>query len=248
MPDPRWCCWPGRRTTTIGGTVFATIFTTRIAPLTLDYRGTGNSDKPDRPYRTVDFADDVITVLDHAGVDQADVYGTSMGGRVAQLIAAHHPDRVRRLILGCTSAGGPFSVERSRGVRRALANPDRAAARAALLDMMYSPHWLATHPGPYTTLGDPGMPAHARKRHLVASDQHDAWDLLPRISAPTLVLHGSDDVLNPVANAPLLAERIPHAQLHVLTGGRHAYFQEFRQLASSLVLDFLDARPGFDRT
>ncbi|GAA2929055.1 hypothetical protein GCM10020221_26090 [Streptomyces thioluteus] len=74
----------------------------------------------------------------------------------------------------------------------------------------------------------------------VASREHDAWDALPGITAPTLVLHGTDDVFNPAANAPLLAERIPGAGLRMIPGARHAYFDEFRAVAGPLVLDFLD--------
>jgi pimeloyl-ACP methyl ester carboxylesterase len=206
--------------------------------LTLDYRGTGESDKPDRPYSTELFAQDVIAVLDELGVDRADVYGTSMGGRVAQQLAARHPHRVRALVLGCTSPGGRHGVERDDAVRRSLAQP-QPAARQALMELMYTPAWLAAHPGPYRTLGDPAMPAHAQRRHLAASNRHDAWDLLPGISAPTLVVHGGDDLLNPAANAPLLAHRIPGARLHLIPGARHAYFEEFRADTSPLVLDFL---------
>ncbi len=104
---------------------------------------------------------------------------------------------------------------------------------------MYTPRWLADHPGPHHTLGDPRMPAPSRRHHLTASDRHDAWDLLPAISAPTLVLHGTDDVLNPTANAPLLADRILGARLHLIPDTRHAYFEEARTHASPLVLDFL---------
>jgi pimeloyl-ACP methyl ester carboxylesterase len=207
--------------------------------LTLDYRGTGDSDKPDIPYSTELFATDVIAVLDELGIDRADVYGTSMGGRVAQQIAARHPGRVGALVLGCTSPGGPHGVERGNDVRRALAQSEPGAARQALLELMYTPQWLASHPGPYHTLGDPGMPAHARRRHLVASNQHRAWDLLPEIGAPTLVVHGTDDLLNPTANAPLLADRIPGARMHLIPDGRHAYFEECRDQAGPLVLDFL---------
>ncbi|MEU0133916.1 alpha/beta fold hydrolase [Streptomyces sp. NPDC006296] len=207
--------------------------------LTLDYRGTGRSDKPDTPYSTGLFAQDVIAVLDALGIDRADVYGTSMGGRVAQLLAARHPHRVGALVLGCTSPGGPHSVERSDEVRRALAQPQPGAARQALLELMYTPRWIASRPGPHHTLGDPGMPAHARRHHLVASNRHDAWDVLPDIGAPTLVVHGSDDRLNPTANAHLLADRIPGARLHLIPGARHAYFEEFRAQAGPPVLDFL---------
>lgn len=206
--------------------------------VTLDYRGTGHSDKPDEPYSTEGFADDVVAVLDDLGIERADVYGTSMGGRVAQWLAIRHPHRVRALVLGCTSPGGRHAVERDDAVRRALARPG-PAARQALLELMYTPSWLAGHAGPYHTLGDPAMPVHARRRHLTASERHDAWEALPGISAPTLVVHGSDDALNPAANAPLLAARIPGARLRLIPGARHGYFEEFRTMASTLVMDFL---------
>jgi 3-oxoadipate enol-lactonase len=208
--------------------------------VTMDYRGTGRSGKPDTDtYSTRRFAADALTVLDDLGADRAHVYGTSMGGRVAQWIAAEHPERVGRLVLGCTSPGASHGVEGSVRVRRSLAQPDRQAAHRALLELMYSPAWLATHPGPYDTLGDPDMPPHARRGHLRASAHHDSWDVLPRITAPTLVVHGTDDVFNPTENAPLLAERIPNARLHLIPGARHAYFEEHRDVAGPLVLDFL---------
>ncbi|MFC4122149.1 alpha/beta fold hydrolase [Nonomuraea zeae] len=207
--------------------------------ITFDYRGTGGSDKPDEPYTTRGFAADALAVLDELGIGRAYVYGTSMGGRVAQWLAADRPERVEALVLGCTSPGGAHGIERSNDVRRSLAQPDRQAAERALLELMYTPGWLAAHPGPYHTVGDPDMPAHARRRHLAASAGHDSWDALPAITAPTLVVHGTDDVFNPAANAPVLAERIPGAELRLIEGARHAYFEEFREVASPLVLDFL---------
>ncbi|MDQ0382575.1 alpha/beta fold hydrolase [Amycolatopsis thermophila] len=211
-------------------------FHTTHRTITFDYRGTGASDKPDEPYSTQEFADDVIAVLDHLGIAEADVYGTSMGGRTAQWVAINHPGRVRRLVLGCTSPGGPHAVERSSDVRRALIRPDAAET---LADLMYTPAFRARHHGPHRTLGDPAMPAHARKHHLAASNEHDAWDALPRITAPTLILHGDDDQLTPAANAALLAERIPDSRVHLFPGARHAYFEECRPEASDLVREFL---------
>jgi pimeloyl-ACP methyl ester carboxylesterase len=208
--------------------------------ITFDYRGTGASDEPHIPYSTEIFAQDAIAVLDELGIANADVYGTSMGGRTAQIIAGRYPERVRKLILGCTSPGGAHGFERSDAVRRSLAQFDREAARQALAELMYTPAWLAAHPGPHQTMGDPDMPDHARRLHLLASAEHDAWDLLPEIKARTLVLHGTDDVFNPAANAPLLAERIPGARLSMIDGARHAYFEEFRAQAGPLVVDFLD--------
>ncbi|MFI7341513.1 alpha/beta fold hydrolase [Streptomyces sp. NPDC050085] len=216
---------------------FAAVFTTVV----MDWRGTGASDAPDTDtYSTPNFARDVVAVLDHAGIDRAHVYGTSMGGRVAQWLAADHAARVDRLVLGCTSPGAPHGIERGPAVRKALADP--VTAHAALLELMYTPAHLATHPGPFHTLGSSRLPAHARRRHLRASARHDAWDALPRITAPTLVVHGTDDDFNPTANAPLLADRIPGARLLMIPGGRHAYFEEFADEATPPVLDFLKDR------
>lgn len=71
--------------------------------VTFDYRGTGESGKPDTDtYSTRGFAGDVVAILDQLGAERAHVYGTSMDGRVAQWLAADHPERVERLVLGCT--------------------------------------------------------------------------------------------------------------------------------------------------
>lgn len=209
--------------------------------ITVDYRGTGASDKPDEPFSTTGFADDVVAVLDELGLESADVYGTSMGGRTAQWLAINHPGRVRRLVLGCTSPGGARAVERDAEVRRSLAQADPRAAGRALLDLMYSPAWLAAHDGPRTVLGDRDMPPHARRHHLAASNGHNAWDRLDEIRSRTLVLHGADDRMTPATNAELLAERIPEAEARVLPGLRHAYFIEGRPEVSELVEDFLAA-------
>jgi pimeloyl-ACP methyl ester carboxylesterase len=207
--------------------------------VSFDYRGTGASDKPDVPYSTDLFAEDAVAVLDELGIAGADIYGTSMGGRAAQILAARYPSRIRRLVLGCTSPGGPHAVERGPDVRRALAQPDRAAAARALEELMYTPEWLAAHPGPHQTTGDPDMPDYARGRHLAASNRHDAWDLLPLIEAETLVLHGTEDRFNPTENAHLIAARIPHAGLELVEEARHAYFEEFRAVAGPAVMRFL---------
>ncbi|MBM7365366.1 alpha/beta fold hydrolase [Gordonia hydrophobica] len=210
---------------------FAASFTT----VTFDYRGAGKSEESDR-YSTRLFAEDALTVMDSLAIEHFHVYGASMGGRTAQWLAIIAPDRVRRLVLGCTTPGGEHAVERGDDVRLLLASHERDAA---LEDMMYTPEWRAAHPGPYQTLGDPTMSAKARHGHLAASNQHDAWDRLPEIVAPTLILHGTDDRFAPVVNAQLLADRIPGARVHTFDGARHGYFDECRDEASPMVVDFL---------
>src|SRR5688572_9775404 len=73
--------------------------------LAVDNRGTGRSDKPRRPWTMGTMADDVVAVLDHAGIEAAFVVGISMGGMIAQHVALRHPTRVRGLVLLATTAG-----------------------------------------------------------------------------------------------------------------------------------------------
>ena len=72
-----------------------------------DYRGTGRSSKPAIDYATKMFCDDAVALLDHLNVKDAIVLGHSMGGRVAQLLALDHPQRVKKLILASTGAAFP---------------------------------------------------------------------------------------------------------------------------------------------
>ncbi|MEP9416062.1 alpha/beta fold hydrolase [Gordonia sp. VNQ95] len=211
-------------------------FTGEYTTVTFDYRGTGHSTSGESRFTTKLFADDALTVMDSLAINRFAVYGTSMGGRTAQWLAARAPHRVRGLVLGCTTPGGTHAVERSAEVREALAGPD---AENALLDYMYTPGWRDEHPGPYFVLGDDLMSEADRRAHLFASNRHDAWDVLPDIDCPTMILHGSDDLMAPVDNVALLADRIPNARSHIFDGARHAYFDECRDVADPLVSEFL---------
>ena len=212
--------------------------------VTFDHRGTGDSGKPEAPpYSTRGFAADAIAVLDHLGIARAHAYGMSMGGRIGQWLGIDHPQRIGALILGCTTPGNAHGVRRPAHVDPVLASgdPERmlpylvamewAAANAGFLAERNA--WALAHP----------VPDHARRLHYLASEGHDAWDLLPRITAPTLVLHGSDDEMNVAGNAPLLAERIPGAALHIIQGARHVYFWDHAEEATRVVRTFLERHP-----
>lgn len=205
--------------------------------LTLDWRGTGGSRGEVGPWSTASFAADVAAVVDAVVAGPVTVYGTSMGGRVAQVLAARRPDLVARLVLACTSPGGPHALERGADVRRSLADPDPGRRRAALRALFFTPAHPDT-PEDDRLLGDPSMSAAERRAHLRASDGHDAWDLLPHVGAPTLVLHGEDDRMTPAGNAHLLAARIPDAEVAVLPG-RHGFFVEHAGRVTPVVRDFL---------
>jgi pimeloyl-ACP methyl ester carboxylesterase len=212
-------------------------FESEFQTITMDYRGTGSSRGPVTPWTTESFAADAMEILDSAGISTAYVYGTSMGGRVAQMIAAHYPERVTALVLACTTPGGPNAVARAQAVGAQLARTSAAERLKVLHDLFYTPAW--SHPAEDSSLlGDASMTPQELAAHRKASRHHDAWDLLPSITAPTLILHGEDDLMTPVQNARLLADRIPGAGLQVYPGSRHGFFAEFAQQVSPAVLEF----------
>jgi len=209
-----------------------------------DHRGTGASDKPESPaYSTRSLAADCIAILDHLHFQRAHVYGVSMGGRICQWLAIEHAHRIGTLIMGCTTPGNAHGVRRPAHVDALMKSGDPAR----MLDLLVSPQWAKANQPFLVELAAAAIrhpvPPYAKKLHYRASETHNTWDLLPTITAPTLLLHGSEDEVNLSANSHLLAARIPGAKLHIFPGARHGYFWEHRELASRVVLDFLAQHP-----
>lgn len=213
-------------------------FESQFQTITMDYRGTGSSRSPVTDWTTKRFAADAVEILDTAGIASAYVYGTSMGGRVAQMITAHYPDRVKALVLACTAPGGPHSIGRSPEVNAELAQASAAERLRVLHHLFYTPAWPYS-PQDSSLLGDATMTQQELAAHRKASRHHDAWDLLSSIAIPTLILHGEDDEMTPTANAHLLAERIHAADLQIFPRGRHGFFEEFAPQVTPVVLEFL---------
>ncbi|MBI2766102.1 MAG: alpha/beta fold hydrolase [Chloroflexi bacterium] len=217
--------------------------------IVFDHRGTGASDKPREPEYSISlFARDAVAVLDALGIERAHAYGISMGGRICQRLGIDHGDRIASLVLGCTTPGNLHGVRRPLEVDALMANrpADPEDAIRFLLRQMVSEEWAAAHPEYIERLRERArnpIPPFSQRMHYLASEGHEAWDQLPRITAPTLVIHGDSDTLNVTANAPLLAARIPGAELYLVAGGRHGYFIEFEEAAGKVVLDFLARHP-----
>lgn len=216
-----------------------------------DNRGAGRTTQPEGPYTMAQMAADAVGLLDALGIGAAHVIGASMGGMIAQHVALAYPERVRTLTLACTTPGGPrsFGYDNSREAAKALAGAEDLSATQtpeamqAFALLMFTPEFLKA-PG----AGFVGMIGSAAqwpstldgmKGQIAAVLAHDTFDDLPRITAPTLVIAGTDDELVDARNAPLLAERIPGAQLHMFEGLRHGFTAERPDEVNAVILEFL---------
>ena len=204
--------------------------------LAYDFRGNGGSDDPTGPCTMETFVDDTVALLVALGVERTHVYGQSFGGMVAQELALAHPDLVRTLVLACTHCGG------SRVVPAPSANTPKDKPWLA----PYSEVFAAANPDHVAEdlrIGalQPRHPA-GRRRQWEAAQGFDSYDRLPTLRVPTLVLHGTEDRLVAPANAMVLAERIPQAELAWLEGAGHLYHSEQPERADASVLDFVRRR------
>jgi pimeloyl-ACP methyl ester carboxylesterase len=163
------------------------------------------------------LAEEAVTMLGAAGVGSAHIYGISFGGIVAQHIAARHPDRVRRLVLAATPAGVDPDVA-TRGFLERRAHMPPAEALWATVPYAYA---LATRRAAADRIGEDV--AEALRLPLELDEPAGRAAPLGDIAAPTLVLHGAEDLLVPPANGRALAAAIPGAELVELDGAAHHY-------------------------
>jgi pimeloyl-ACP methyl ester carboxylesterase len=175
-----------------------------------------------------DLAADAVDLLQLAGWDSCRVLGVSFGGMVAQEFAATNPDRVKRLALACTSAGGDGGSSYPLQKLQELPSQERAAAQLKLADSRWDERWLEAHPADRAlaeglTVGghdqqDPAASA-AYRAQLEARTGHDVWDRLDAISCPALVGYGNYDGIAPVQNSTAIASRLRGAELRGYEGG-----------------------------
>jgi 3-oxoadipate enol-lactonase len=206
-----------------------------------DNRGIGESDKPAGPYTAAEMADDALQVLDERGIERAHVVGASLGGMVAQELALAHPDRVVKLGLLCTTAGGAAAFPMPEQTVRLFAEfasvaPDVAlrrfvenavSARGPVVDELYARR-LANPPDPA------GWQAQA-----AAGATFDAADRVGGIEHDTLVLVGDEDNVIDWRSSQVLAERLPNARLRVFPGTGHLFFWERPDEVAAALKEFL---------
>jgi 3-oxoadipate enol-lactonase len=196
----------------------------RFQIITLDCRGHGASSRGPGPYDVAGFADDLVDVLDAAGIDRAIVAGCSMGGCVALAFAINHPDRTRALGLIDTTAwygeDAPTAWRQrgQQGLEKGL-----ASLTAFQTTRWFSDGFRADHPDIVQAMVEVFV-ANDPACYAASCDMLGSADLragLAGLSMPAAVIVGEEDYATPVAMAEALAGGIGGATLEVIKGGRH---------------------------
>ncbi|MCU1361159.1 MAG: putative hydrolase [Ilumatobacteraceae bacterium] len=220
------------------------VLAARYRVVAFDNRGAGRSDKPFGLYSLEQMADDAIAVLTAAGVDRAHVVGASMGGAISQIVALKYPDRVRSLTLACTACRNPpwrrelLNGWATHATERGMASMTREAARwvigpRSFRRLVPAFGWL----GPLA-MGRSSHAFAAQVRAILATDESMA-DQLSGITVPALVMVGNQDILTPRGDSEELAERLPNAELVVISGAAHGFMVEHATTFNRVLLEFL---------
>jgi len=236
-----------------GWTLQRIAMATKFRTIAMDNRGAGRSSIPQQPFTLEEMADDAAAVLDHYDVHDAHIVGASMGGAISQIFAVKYPERVRSLTLACTACRNqPWRAEllrhwadtaNVRGLRqwadesaRWLVGPRSFRRLAPAIG------WL----GPLATFR-PSRGFSAQVDAILDTDDSMVAEL-GRITAPTLVIVGNQDILTPRGDSEEIAERIPQAELVVISGAAHGLMIEHATTFNRVVIDFIDRAEQLVRT
>ncbi|MBX3235730.1 MAG: alpha/beta fold hydrolase [Nitrospiraceae bacterium] len=226
-----------------------TDLSSQFRTIAIDLRGHGESDAPLWSYSLDDYADDVRALLDRLQIPQAVLIGLSMGGYVGFAFCRKYPQRVKGLVL-CDTRAQADSPE-GRAGRFNLAQAASKQGAAAVADMMVPKLLGATSIQTRSEVVE-------RVRRMVLSNpvngivvdlmamaaRPDSTPLLGTIASPTLVIIGDEDHTTPLADATLMAERIPGAKLAIIPGAGHLSNVEQPTTFNRVLREFLQSLAG----
>jgi 3-oxoadipate enol-lactonase len=210
--------------------------------LRYDLPGHGVTPVPAEPYGIEDLSTQLAAILRGNNIRRAHVAGISLGGLVAQHLAAHQPDLVERLVLIDTTPRYTDDMRAMWAKRAATARTDGVAALVGgLLKIWFSAKFLAQDP-PAVRYVREQLARTSGEGYALACEALAAADLrneIANIKAPTLVICGDDDIPSFLDSAQWLADHIPEAELTWLAGARHVSVLEHPDQTVGLLRGFL---------
>jgi 3-oxoadipate enol-lactonase len=224
---------------------FVEALSRRYRVLAFDNRGAGRTEAPEGEFTIEQLADDTAGLMDALGIESAYVLGYSLGGMIGQELALRHPEKVEKLVLCVTFCGGKNTVAASREVLSKLM--DRSGSTDDLverfLSLMFTREWMEENRNLLDGFKERYLiaptPDHAAARQFMATVRLDTYDRLDKITAPTMVMCGADDILIPAENSRIIAGAIPGAQLKAYPGAGHGFVWQMREAVLEDLTGFL---------
>jgi 3-oxoadipate enol-lactonase len=216
--------------------------------LNMDNRGHGQSGAQREPFTIWEMADDLIAVMDDAGVDEAIVVGLSIGGMAGLRATLRYPERVRALVLADTGAAAQGLVNRVKitALSPVWRTPARRLIASQVVNVLFGSTARRDQPDLVATWRDRFVaqdPASMMTIGHALVQRDDVTDRLAEIRVPTLVIVGDQDVDPGVAASVALAARIPGAQFVALPDTGHLAALEKPDGFGAALLRFADALP-----
>lgn len=215
--------------------------------ITFDNRGVGETTVPTEPFTIADMAGDTVGLMDALGIDSAHVFGVSMGGLIAQILALDYPDRVKKVALGCTTHGGRHAVQPEKEVMDALAKASDATIPVEegirmRVPIIFSERFIQEEPERLEEFVQSSVQFSPTPEG--AAGQMGALSIfnvkrrLGEIQCPVLVITGSADRMMPPENSRLLYEGIEGAEPYMVDGAGHSFYFEKPDEVNEVLINF----------
>ena len=212
--------------------------------ITPDLRGFGESGPSSVTVNMDIYADDIVALMDHLGIDRAAIGGMSMGGYVLLNLLERYPERVAAPIFIVTKAGGDDDAGKAR--RTALAEACHTQGIRPVADafrtILFTPETLTDNPALVEKVFgwiDATDPRGAAAALIAMRDRKDYVARLGGVSQPALVIGADQDHASPVENSYIIAHGLAQAELCILHGGGHMVNLEQPEGFNEAILEFL---------
>ncbi|PZV11641.1 MAG: alpha/beta hydrolase [Leptolyngbya sp.] len=216
------------------GVILPQLLSQNYRVILLDNRDAGLSSTASQPYTMAEMADDIAGLLEALAIDRADVFGISMGGMIAQQFALKYPQKLSKLILGCTACSGST-----------LERVSETLAATSLTELLFTPAYIQANRQQLEDFLSRIYRYHSKPegfmRQLGAIATHDVCQQLDQITASTLILTGDRDIVIPPKHSDVLSQALPNAKLipPFLDAG-HGFPYSHAQETADVVQQFLE--------
>jgi len=213
-----------------------------------DNRGVGNTTTGTKPFSIIQFANDTAGLLDALKIQKADVLGFSMGTFIAQQLTLLHPEKVNRLVLYAASCGGKENIPQSPEVVKILSDfaYNRPQDVGKFLSVTFPLSWIKSHAKNISipqskeiVLPDTKKQQFNIVEDWFAPNWSGVCNQLSKVTIPTLVVTGTQDIAVPAANSLIIAQKIPGAWLVQIKGAGHGLMYQYPEKLSTVLQTFL---------